>query len=261
VRDGDRDRVVYHARRCAAEHTEPDVQRGGHHRLRKADLRQVGDDVDDARGRFGRVLGADRLLRAIDAEDSSAIRSGSTRMSDRRRASSKASAPGGAAGDRKRRSNRIAARMAEAPAGPGSAHILSVSGRRVLPGCHSSRARNDASRNPGRLSRRCRRAFSNRTGAAVSRWRRPSRRRRYRARIARSCPRTCSPVSAPAGHTPPSAQVWRGSRSASSTPWQLTGTSKPKCGSLRNCPALSDPSSAAVSSARVALIGMRLPVP
>ena len=40
-----------------------------------------------------------------------------------------------------------------------------------------------------------------------------------------------------------------------------TGTSKPKFGSLRNFASASEPSSAAVSSARVALIGIREPVP
>ncbi len=47
----------------------------------------------------------------------------------------------------------------------------------------------------------------------------------------------------------------------SATPGTLTGTSKPKFGSLRNCTSSSEPSSAAVSSARVALIGIRLPTP
>ena len=46
-----------------------------------------------------------------------------------------------------------------------------------------------------------------------------------------------------------------------STPGTLTGTSKPKFGSLRNSTLLRLPSSAALSSARVALIGMRLPTP
>jgi len=45
------------------------------------------------------------------------------------------------------------------------------------------------------------------------------------------------------------------------TPGQATGTSKPKFGSLRNSASFREPSSAAVRSARVARIGMRLPVP
>jgi hypothetical protein len=53
--------------------------------------------------------------------------------------------------------------------------------------------------------------------------------------------------------------VSRGFRIAASTPGTDTGTWKPKFGSVRNSAPFSDPSSAALSSARVALIGMRLP--
>ena len=58
-----------------------------------------------------------------------------------------------------------------------------------------------------------------------------------------------------------SAQVSRGFRIFGSTPVTATGTSKPKLGSVRNSAFASEPSSAALSSARVALIGMRLPAP
>jgi hypothetical protein len=46
-----------------------------------------------------------------------------------------------------------------------------------------------------------------------------------------------------------------------STPGTEFGTAKPKYGSVRNSALRSEPSSAAVSSARVALIGMRRPTP
>src|SRR5687768_12683508 len=55
-----------------------------------------------------------------------------------------------------------------------------------------------------------------------------------------------------------SAQAPRGSSSLASTPGTATGTSNPKFGSLRNSASLRLPSSAALSSARVALIGIRL---
>ena len=66
----------------------------------------------------------------------------------------------------------------------------------------------------------------------------------------------------PARHRRPGRPRCRAGRAgAASTPGTATGTSKPKFGSLRNSPVASEPSSAAVSSARVALIGIRLPVP
>src|SRR3954453_15501525 len=58
-----------------------------------------------------------------------------------------------------------------------------------------------------------------------------------------------------------SPQVPRGSRIDVSTPGTDTGTSKPKFGSLRNSTLLRLPSSAEFSSARVSLIGIRLPTP
>ena len=58
-----------------------------------------------------------------------------------------------------------------------------------------------------------------------------------------------------------SAQVPRGSRIALSTPATATGTWKPKLASVRYSALARLPSSAALSSARVALIGIRLPVP
>src|SRR5260370_2012340 len=58
-----------------------------------------------------------------------------------------------------------------------------------------------------------------------------------------------------------SAQVLMGSRICGSTPGSEVGTAKPKYLSVRKSALRSEPSSAAVNSARVALIGMRGPVP
>src|SRR5213079_2615024 len=58
-----------------------------------------------------------------------------------------------------------------------------------------------------------------------------------------------------------SAQVLTGLRICGSTPGSEVGTAKPKYLSVRNSALRSEPFSAAVRSARVALIGMRRPVP
>src|SRR5215472_8484380 len=56
-------------------------------------------------------------------------------------------------------------------------------------------------------------------------------------------------------------QVLTGLRISLGTPGSAVGTAKPKYSSVRNSTLRRDPSSAAVSSARVTLIGMREPVP
>src|SRR4051812_36770236 len=56
-------------------------------------------------------------------------------------------------------------------------------------------------------------------------------------------------------------QVLTGLRISLGTPGSAVGTAKPKYLSVRNSTLRSEPSSAAVSSARVTLIGMREPVP
>ena len=86
--------------------------------------------------------------------------------------------------------------------------------------------------------------------------------RRPGPRTARNSRRTGRPASPPSrSYSAGSAQVPRGSSSLLSTPGTATGTSKPKFGSLRNSALLRLPSSAALRSARVSLIGMRLPTP
>src|SRR6202012_996466 len=56
-------------------------------------------------------------------------------------------------------------------------------------------------------------------------------------------------------------QVLTGSRISLGTPGSAVGTAKPKYLSVRNSTLRKEPSSAAVSSARVTLIGIREPVP
>jgi hypothetical protein len=98
---------------------------------------------------------------------------------------------------------------------------------------------------------------SSATTAAVSRWRRRGHRRRYGGVLGEVLGEHRHQLARLRVIGGGSAQVRRGSSSSGSTPGTATGTSKPKFGSLRNSPALSEPSSAAVSSARVALIGIR----
>src|SRR5450631_4599240 len=56
-------------------------------------------------------------------------------------------------------------------------------------------------------------------------------------------------------------QVLNGFKRCGSIPGTEVGTEKPKYGSVRKSASLSEPLSAAVSSVRVALIGMRRPTP
>src|SRR5207237_1366345 len=56
-------------------------------------------------------------------------------------------------------------------------------------------------------------------------------------------------------------QVLNGLSRCGSTPGTDVGTEKPKYGSVRKSASLSEPSSAAVTNRRVALIGMRRPSP
>src|ERR1041384_6007317 len=61
-------------------------------------------------------------------------------------------------------------------------------------------------------------------------------------------------------HSALSFQVLTGSRISLGTPGSAVGTAKPKYLSVRNSTLRKEPSSAAVSSARVTLIAIRLPV-
>ncbi len=99
-------------------------------------------------------------------------------------------------------------------------------------------------------------AFSAVFGAA---WRTPS--STSSANCAKLSTNRSTSLAAVASYSALFGQVSRGSRMAVSTPGTATGTRTRNSGQVRNWTLFRLPSSAALSSARVALIGMRRPMP